>query len=541
MATINPSQDYDIIHTLTYASSGGTGRIELYRGSGATITGTVYYRAGTSGAWTSLSVSGISTTFPITSTTMQIAHDWNKSGDDYMTPSFKSGTMTGIAISQKAAISGVVGAYFMNGYARDSYSLTTLEVPDISGVTSAGTYFMSYYAYNCSSLTTLDVPDTSSMTSVGPAFMDYHASGCTSLTSLAAPDTSSMTSAGVNFMQAYARDSYSLTTLATPDTSGMTSVGHRFMRYYASGCTSLTTLVIPDTSGLTSVGDSFMNDYAYNCSSLTQLTLPKAGWFKTNNVDWGVPSGRLGLLRGDTTNSIDHADWQALTVSGKTLYTNYIRNSSGVWLNGVSPSTEVAKTQLGTARVAKTIAQAQQSSGRISKTINSLQTAISYIVLLFTNSQDSVARVQKALTSVQGAVSSVRARTVFSRGSYESLPVDDSDLTIPYSSTEVSNVSAGDGAYTNQGGSGFVLHEYKVYHNLNTATITVKWVGKSTVPCNEEPVHLQIYNYDTGVWVTLDSDGTSSAGMNFELIGTPSGNNGDYYDPDGFIAVRVYQ
>ena len=223
MATINPSQDYDIIHTLTYASSGGTGPIRLFRGSGSAFTGTVYYRAGTSGAWTSLSVSGTSTTFPITSTTMQIAHNWNKSGNDYMTPSFQSGTMTGIAISQKAVLSGIVGGFFMLSY--------------------------------------------------------------------------------------------------------------------ANYCLSLTTLAIPDTSGLTSAGDSFMYWYASYCSSLTKLTLPEAGWFKTNNVDWGIPSGRLGILKGYVLDSADLADWQALTVSGKTLHTNYIRDSSLVGENDTPTTT----------------------------------------------------------------------------------------------------------------------------------------------------------------------------------------------------------
>lgn len=222
MATINPSQDYDVIHTLTYANSGGTAPIRLFRGSISPTTGTVYYRAGTSGAWTSLSVSGYDTTFPITSTTMQIAHNWDKSGNSYMTPSFTNGTMTGIAISQKAALSGGVGDYFMHSYAYD--------------------------------------------------------------------------------------------------------------------CSNLTTLAVPDTSGLTSAGGSFMSNYAYGCSKLTQLILPNAGWFKTNNVNWSVPSGRLGLLYGDTTNSIDQADWQALTVSGKILYTNYIRSIYDVRLNGTPPN-----------------------------------------------------------------------------------------------------------------------------------------------------------------------------------------------------------
>jgi len=69
VATIDPNQQYDIIHTLTFSEASGTCPIRLHRGSSTAISGTVYYRAGTSGDWTSLSVSGTSTTFPVTSTT----------------------------------------------------------------------------------------------------------------------------------------------------------------------------------------------------------------------------------------------------------------------------------------------------------------------------------------------------------------------------------------------------------------------------------------------------------------------------------------
>ena len=94
MATIDPNQTYDIVHTLTFSAASGDCPIRLYRGSLSATSGTVYYRAGTSGDWTSLSVSGTSTTFPITSTTMQVAHNWNKSGDNYMTPTFRGATNT---------------------------------------------------------------------------------------------------------------------------------------------------------------------------------------------------------------------------------------------------------------------------------------------------------------------------------------------------------------------------------------------------------------------------------------------------------------
>ena len=169
-------------------------------------------------------------------------------------------------------------------------------------ITSVGDYFMSYYAYNCTSLTSLSVPDTSGLTSVGNYFMNRYAYGCTSLTSL-----------------------------SVPDTSGLTSVGNNFMYYYARDCTSLTSLSVPDTSGLTSVGASFMYRYAYGCSSLTSLILPSAtGWYASHTIDWSVPSTRLGYLYGYAPNATSQTAWQALTASGKTLYINYIQSSSYV-------------------------------------------------------------------------------------------------------------------------------------------------------------------------------------------------------------------
>jgi hypothetical protein len=55
---------------------------------------------------------------------------------------------------------------------------------------------MRSYANGCSSLTSLAVPDTSGLTSVGTAFMYSYAEGCSSLTSLAVPDTSGLESVG---------------------------------------------------------------------------------------------------------------------------------------------------------------------------------------------------------------------------------------------------------------------------------------------------------------------------------------------------------
>jgi len=46
----------------------------------------------------------------------------------------------------------------MVGYAQSCTSLTSLSVPDTSGLTSVGNYFMRYYAQSCTSLTSLILP-----------------------------------------------------------------------------------------------------------------------------------------------------------------------------------------------------------------------------------------------------------------------------------------------------------------------------------------------------------------------------------------------
>ena len=51
-------------------------------------------------------------------------------------------------------------------------------------ISTLGGSFMGYYAYDCSNLTSLSVPDTSGLTSVGDYFMGGYAEGCSGLTSL---------------------------------------------------------------------------------------------------------------------------------------------------------------------------------------------------------------------------------------------------------------------------------------------------------------------------------------------------------------------
>ena len=62
--------------------------------------------------------------------------------------------------------------------------------------------------------------------------------------------------------------------------------------------------------------------------------LPAVGWFEDNNVNWSVPAGRLGVLKGRVLDSDDLSGWKALTAEGKTLHTNYIRDPDLVYYEG---------------------------------------------------------------------------------------------------------------------------------------------------------------------------------------------------------------
>ncbi len=180
--------EIDAIHTLTFEEASGTCRIRLYRASDSAFTGNVYIRAGTSGSWTLLSVSGEATTFNVTNKTMQVVHDWNKSGNDYMTVSFRGQATNLVGISLKCKkIFGSVGNNFMASYARDCTALKTLSVPEFPLLESVGNNFMTYYAYGCTALETLSVPEFPLLESVGDIFMDSYARDCTALETLILP------------------------------------------------------------------------------------------------------------------------------------------------------------------------------------------------------------------------------------------------------------------------------------------------------------------------------------------------------------------
>ncbi|WP_461247473.1 LPXTG cell wall anchor domain-containing protein [Treponema sp. R6D11] len=295
------------------------------------------------------------------------------------------------------------GAYFLVSYARDCSSLMSLGVPDTSSFSHSGQSFMHTYAYGCSGLTSLGVPNTSNMSYVESDFMTYYAFGCSSLVRLDVPDLSNIVFGNLNgqsyyFMVGYARGCSKLTKLPMPDTSKFTSGGEQFMSQYAYDCSSLIYLDVPDTSNITKTSTGFMSHYAYGARSLKTVKVPDTSKITDvvnfmsmyagncisaevvylpdlssvskatgtimdgyslycENLSTYVATGGVGLY---STKNIDFArspgtgssnklqivvpaefesDWKNLITSGKTLFTNGIKNADDVIAKRMEPCT----------------------------------------------------------------------------------------------------------------------------------------------------------------------------------------------------------
>lgn len=115
------------------------------------------------------------------------------------------------------------------------------------------------------------------------------------------------------------------------------------------------------------------------------------------------------------------------------------------------------------------------------------------------------------------------------------------DLVNPFTNPQYDDVNADDGDYFIETGSQYVIAQYKQQGANNTSNIQITWKGRSTIPPNQSPVLLQIYNYNTPGWETLASQTVIPVDTDFVMQATQSTNLSNYYNAQSQVSVRVYQ
>ena len=131
---------------------------------------------------------------------------------------------------------------------------------------------------------------------------------------------------------------------------------------------------------------------------------------------------------------------------------------------------------------------------------------------------------------------------VYSRGDVAVLPTGVADMETNFSAQDIIDVASDDDTFVSQTATG----EFAVFkfNDLNESGhgVTAYWKGKSNVAAGTSTVYLQIYNYDTVGWETLDSDNSTGAGTEFTLQGTIAlADVADYVDSTNYFHFRVYQ
>jgi len=128
----------------------------------------------------------------------------------------------------------------------------------------------------------------------------------------------------------------------------------------------------------------------------------------------------------------------------------------------------------------------------------------------------------------------------YTRGDEAALPAADADLETVYTGGEITNIGTSNDTRVAQTATGqFAIHQFKDF-SIGETAVTLTWEGQTDFAPATSTVFLQIYNYNTTTWDTVDSDNTTAIDTDFTLTGivTPLTN---YHSPGNFITCRVYQ
>ena len=130
---------------------------------------------------------------------------------------------------------------------------------------------------------------------------------------------------------------------------------------------------------------------------------------------------------------------------------------------------------------------------------------------------------------------------LYSRALLESLPTTDASLSTYYSPSDFNAVSELDNVKVSVNGEGYLIHQFKAKNESNEEPINISCTGLTTTDASSSSIFIQIYNYDTEEWETIDEDSTTEVLDNFVLSVNISSNLSDYYNENDIFTVRVYQ
>jgi hypothetical protein len=139
----------------------------------------------------------------------------------------------------------------------------------------------------------------------------------------------------------------------------------------------------------------------------------------------------------------------------------------------------------------------------------------------------------------------------YSKGNYTTLPIDSNSLDEVFPHLGYDYVETNDDVYQEQEcnvSNDYAVKLFNDSHSNNTDYLEASWIGKSNVAPHTSTIFLQVYNYNSESWETIDSDSNTATDVETCLGSTLSFESmSNYYKQDSYdsdtywTAFRVYQ
>ena len=129
----------------------------------------------------------------------------------------------------------------------------------------------------------------------------------------------------------------------------------------------------------------------------------------------------------------------------------------------------------------------------------------------------------------------------YSRGSEVGLPADDTELGTAYTEQNYTDVETKNNVRVAQTSEGdYAIHQFKVYVDASAVTVDLECEVQTNYSPTLETVYLQIYNYNSTTWETVDSNNSADEDTDFILSGTIESLT-NYRSGSFVVTCRVHQ
>jgi hypothetical protein len=140
---------------------------------------------------------------------------------------------------------------------------------------------------------------------------------------------------------------------------------------------------------------------------------------------------------------------------------------------------------------------------------------------------------------LSGNAVELKIATGYTREGRNTLPADNADLAVDYSSADKDDVATDDDVFVSATGL-YAIHQYKTLVPSTAYPLEIRWKGKSSAPASKLPVKIEIWDVTESEWVLLATNSTAAANTEFQITVTvPAISLSDYLGNET-VSVRVW-